>query len=110
MRLLRPPTGSLRLATLAAFTACLNPQPDDNPLNHPNQAPAAPDSAAGAPASDPSPVFDNDEIASRPATPSAPATELPLGYGGSAAADAGAPSPIDDAGTQPGVEGDAAAD
>jgi hypothetical protein len=90
---------------LAALAACLNPQPDDNPLARPSdsQAPASNPTAVGvaAPDMDP-PLFKADLEESPPTSPVA--TQAPAPRGGTSSSDAGAPL---DAGRGDAVEGDA---
>jgi hypothetical protein len=89
-----------RWLPLALFGACLNPQPDDNPLNHDNLESVTGGSGDSNSATAP-PIFsgDNgDDGQSGEPTPSSSAVQpqLPAGAGGvSAGADAGAPPPSD---------------
>ena len=101
--------GWLRLTALglAAFAACLNPQPDEHPLDRPNgpDGNAAIEGQPGAEAP-PALLLPDDQLQVPASTPPAPQG----GPSGGGIADAGAPPP-DDADGGPGdvVESDAGA-
>jgi len=90
---------------LAAFAACLNPQPDDNPMARPRGGAKTPAAVTGSSNSGPeSPLFDDGDPGSPPANaPAPPSQEASPAAGGGTAADAGpAPDggmPEDDAGS-----------
>jgi hypothetical protein len=75
---------------LAAFAACLNPQPDDNPMAHPGDAkPPAAVTGSGNGSAPESPLVADDESPTTPTT----SPQQPPAAAGSMQADAGAAPP-----------------
>jgi hypothetical protein len=97
--------------SLLAFAACLNPQPDDNPMAGSGAGKEAPAAVTGNGSSAPEgPMFGDDLVDQTPTTSQQPAAS---GSGGAGSeADAGAPTspdggtPESDAGGGVGVAGD----
>jgi hypothetical protein len=110
MRALRRWATPFRWLPLVAVAACLNPQPDDGPLNRPlldEPVPAATagSGTAGTPAPTP-PLREEEAVKNPQSTPPAELTDPPppVGIG----ADAGPPSPPDAGNQGDLVERDAA--
>ena len=108
MRALRRWATGSRWLPLVAVAACLNPQPDDVPLNRPlldEPVPAATagSGSAGTPAPTP-PQREEEAVKNPQSPPPAELTPPALGIG----ADAGAPSPPDAGNPGDLVERDAA--
>jgi len=80
-----------RWLPLALFGACLNPQPDDNPLDHDDTESAVTGGSGDSSSAPTPPVFSGENPDDgQPAEPSSTLPQLPAGAGG-VSADAGAP-------------------